>query len=87
MSAWDSDYYDDDWELRVLDEEEYEAGMDEDYYSLTCPVCEKSRYFGEFLLSKNMCVFCSADLKENAPMKPLIDLVEKSLHQDACGKA
>jgi len=79
MSAWDSDYYD--------DEEEYEAGMDEDYICLTCPVCKESTYFGDYSSSREMCVMCIASLKENAPMKPLIDLVEKSLHQDACGKA
>jgi|TARA_R110002012_G_scaffold289766_1_gene483069 hypothetical protein len=79
MSAWDSDYYD--------DEEEYEMEIDEDYISLTCPVCQEPTYFGDYSSSREMCVMCIASLKENDPLKPLIDLVEKTLHQDACGKA
>lgn len=79
MSAWDSDYYD--------EPEDYSPGMDEDYISLTCPVCQKPTYFGDYSVSREMCVLCAADLEKETPLKPLIDLVEATLHQDSCGKA
>lgn len=68
MSAWDSDYYD--------DEEEYEMVEDEDYQYLSCPGCQEPVLFGEFLVSKDLCVFCAEDLE--LPLKPLLELVRNA---------
>ena len=59
--------------------------IDEDYILMSCPKCDEVLYFGDFVHSKKMCVFCAGDKKN--PSDPLVRLVEKTIRPDQCGKA
>lgn len=76
--------YDDEYEEYETSSDHYE---DEDYCRLVCPCCEQLVYFGDYLSSKKMCAECLDKKREDVPLKPLIDLVEATLHQDVCGDA
>tara|TARA_R100000655_G_scaffold12254_7_gene28445 strand:- start:39761 stop:39958 length:198 start_codon:yes stop_codon:yes gene_type:complete len=63
----------------------WNEGVDIDGIAMTCPGCKETIYFGEFISSKNKCVFC-VDKKED-PSLPLIELVERTIRTDKCGDA